>query len=67
MVGRLTGDVADGSRDNAKVGLLEPDGSALTKDEVGSTSDHALGVQLVSLVGEEGVLESGEGNTAANN
>ena len=66
-MGRPTGDVADGSRDDPKVGLLEPDRSTLAKDEVGGTGDHALGVQLIALVGEEGILESGKGNTAANN
>jgi hypothetical protein len=62
----LTSDISNIGRDYSKVVLLKPDRSGLAEDEVGSALDKAARVQLVASVGEERVLESGEGTSATN-
>ena len=58
---QLTGDVADGLLDNADVTGLEPGGGLLAEDEVGGAQDERVGVELVANVGQDRVLEAGEG------
>jgi hypothetical protein len=60
---RLTGDVAEGGSQDAKVNVLEPGRSILAKDEVGGTLDQTVGVDLVASLGQEGVLETSELDT----
>lgn len=60
---RLTGDVAKGGSQDAKVNVLEPGRSILAKDEVGGTLDQTVGVDLVASLGQEGVLETSELDT----
>lgn len=51
----------DGSVGNGSdVVLLEPSEGLLTEDEVNGTNDEALGVELVTSLGKDGVLETPE-------
>lgn len=56
----LTGDVALLGRDDADVTSVEPGWGVLAEDEVGGPRDQALGVDLFSCLGKEGVLEASE-------
>lgn len=60
----LTSDVANVGSNDSEVILLKPDRSSLAEDKVSGALDEAARVELIALIGEEGVLESGKSTSA---